>query len=268
LVLEVLRFLFGILLIFVLPGTMLIKAMFPRKGELDEEYNGLYVITLGMAASVCLTILVGFVLGSMGPRDSGKGYFDAPFIAGSLAGLTIFFFIVAWYRGAFPWLGLLHPSLARFPIPAEAPRGTKRHDQLLAKIEELTKEHDHLKRKVKDLLRRERTHGRKMAEQYKERRKEAEKELERVRDELDIAKEEQSKLIYEAKQREDEKRKRREMRKEKREKASEESSLEDRALPGAEGETTEEGSEEDEAPEPGDEAEEPEEGEGPQGGDV
>ena len=215
-VLELLRIVFGLLLIFVLPGVALIKWMFPRPGELDQEYNGIYILALGMTTSVCLTILVGFILGSIKP-DNGTGYFDAPYIIGSLVSITVVFFILGWWRGAYPWLGLIHPSLARFPMPAEAPRTTKRHDDLVARIEELTKEHDRLKREVKDLLKRERTHGRKMADHYKDRRLEAEKELEQVRVELDSAKEKQSKLIYEAKEREDEKRRRRERRREKRE---------------------------------------------------
>ena len=219
--LEIIQLIFGILLIFVLPGTMLIKAMFPRPGELDEEYNGIYVLALGMATSICLTILAGFVLGSLPVRDDGTGYFDRPLIIGSLLGMTIVFFLIGWWRGAYPWLGLLHPKLARFPMPAEAPRGTKRDDELMARIEDLTREHDALKREVKDLLKRERTHGRKMAKHYKERREEAEKELERVREELDIAREKQSKIIYEAKQREEAKRRRREKRKEQREKKTE-----------------------------------------------
>jgi hypothetical protein len=211
LVLELIQIIFGLLLIFVLPGVALIKWMFPRPGELDQEYNGIYVLALGMTTSVCITILVGFVLGS-----SAAGWFDRPFIIGSLVSITIVFFILGWWRGAYPWLGLINPKLARFPMPAEAPRSTKRHDDLVARIEDLTKEHDQLKRKVKDLLKRERTHGRKMAEHYIERRVEAEKELEQVREKLDIAKEKQSKLIYEAKQREGEKRRRRERRKGKR----------------------------------------------------
>ena len=215
-VLELLRIVFGLLLIFVLPGVALIKWMFPRPGELDQEYNGIYILALGMTTSVCLTILVGFILGSLPLQEDKTGYFDAPYIIGSLVTITVAFFILGWWRGAYPWLGLIHPSLARFPMPAEAPRTTKRHDDLVARIEELTKEHDRLKREVKDLLKRERTHGRKMADHYKDRRLEAEKELEQVRVELDSAKEKQSKLIYEAKEREDEKRRRRERRREKR----------------------------------------------------
>ncbi|NIP36675.1 MAG: DUF1616 domain-containing protein [Thermoplasmata archaeon] len=214
---ELLQIVFGLLLIFVLPGVTLIKAMFPRPGELDQEYNGIYVLALGMTTSVCITILVGFILGSL-PVDEGEtGYFDRPLIIGSLVGVTIVFFVVGWWRGAYPWLGLIHPSMARFPMPSDAPRSTQRHDELVAEIEELTREHDRLKREIKDLLKRERSHGRKMAGDYRERRLEAEKELERVKEELDTAKEKQSKLIYEAKQREGERRRRRELRKEKRE---------------------------------------------------
>ncbi len=216
-VLEFLQIVLGLLLIFVLPGVALIKAMFPRPGELDQEYNAIYVLALGMTTSVCITILVGFVLGSLPVKDDGTGYFDRPLIIGSLVGITIVFFFLGWWRGAYPWMGLLHPKLAIFPMPVEAPRSTKRHDDLVAEIGELTREHDRLKREIKDLLKRERTHGRKMADHYRERRLEAEKELEQVREELETAKERQSKLIYEAKQREGEKRRRRERRKELRE---------------------------------------------------
>jgi hypothetical protein len=216
LALEFLQIVLGLLLIFVLPGVALIKAMFPRPGELDQEYNGIYVLALGMTTSVCITILVGFVLGSLPVKDDGTGYFERPLIIGSLVGLTVLFIVLGWWRGAYPWMGLLHPKLARFPMPVDAPRSTRRHDQLVARIEELTREHDRLKREIKDLLKRERTHGRKMADHYRERRQEAEEELERVREELETAKERQSKLIYEAKQREDERHRRRERRKEKR----------------------------------------------------
>jgi len=254
LVMEFLRIVFGLLLIFVLPGVALIKWMFPRPGELDAEYNGIYILALGMTTSVCITILLGFVLGSLPPGDDGTGYFDGPLILGSLVSVTIIFFILGWWRGAYPWLGLVHPGLARFPMPSDAPRTTKRHDDLVARIEELTKEHDGLKREIKDALKRERTHGRKEADHYRERRLEAEKELERVREDLDVAKEKQSKLIYEAKQREDEKRRRRERRREKREDKPKVKppTLEDKAKEeGAEGEGAKEEGDEEETPSEG-----------------
>ncbi len=238
---EFLRIIFGLLLIFVLPGVMLIKWMFPRPGELDQEYNGIYVLALGMTTSVCITILVGFILGSLPTEDGEKGYFESSLIIGSLVSITVVFFILGWWRGAYPWMGLIHESLARFPMPPEAPRSTKRHDDLVARIEELTQEHEGLKREIKDLLKRERTHGKKMAEHYRERRLEAEKELERVKEELDATKEKQSKLIYEAKQREEEKRRRRDRRRERRE---DRPKVAPPAVEGDEGEDTEEAGDE------------------------
>ena len=86
--LEFLQIVLGLLLIFVLPGVALIKAMFPRPGELDQEYNGIYVLALGMTTSVCITILVGFVLGSLPVKDDGTGYFDRPLIIGSLVSMA------------------------------------------------------------------------------------------------------------------------------------------------------------------------------------
>jgi len=234
-ILELLQIVAGLLLIFVLPGTMLIKAMFPRPGELDEEYNGLYVMTLGMATSICITILVGFVLGSLPERSGGKGWFDAPFIVAGLVSVTLVFFVVAWWRGAFPWLGLLHKGLARFPMPAEAPSGTKRHDELLSQIELMTRERDALKREVKDMLRRERAHGRELSDHYRERREKAEAELKTVNERLDRAKEEQSKLIHEAKRVEDERRARREQRRERRQRDRVAGRREAKPTPGAPG---------------------------------
>ncbi|UCC92551.1 MAG: DUF1616 domain-containing protein, partial [Thermoplasmata archaeon] len=71
---EILQIVFGLLLIFVLPGVTLIKLMFPRPGELDQEYNGIYVLALGMTTSVCITILIGFILGSLPTDDGDTGY--------------------------------------------------------------------------------------------------------------------------------------------------------------------------------------------------
>ena len=59
-----LRVIAGLVLVLFLPGYTLIQAMFPRKGELDEEFDVLYRVTLGMAMSICVVILIGFVLGN------------------------------------------------------------------------------------------------------------------------------------------------------------------------------------------------------------
>ena len=83
-----LRVIAGFLLVLFIPGYTLIQAMFPRKGELDEEFDSLYRVTLGMAMSIFIVILVGFILGnpalgkapSWGNSDSEKGYFQTFFV--------------------------------------------------------------------------------------------------------------------------------------------------------------------------------------------
>ena len=119
-----LRVIAGLLLVLFLPGYTLIQAMFPRRGELDEEFDTLYRVTLGMAMSICVVILIGFVLGNPslgnapdweGISDGDKGYFQTFFVTSSLFLATLLFFIAGWYRGAYPWIANIHPSLARAP---------------------------------------------------------------------------------------------------------------------------------------------------------
>lgn len=70
---NILRVVFGLVLVLFLPGWTMINLMFPRKGELDEEFDGLYRVTLGMAMSIAVVILIGFVLG-----NPGLGYAPNP----------------------------------------------------------------------------------------------------------------------------------------------------------------------------------------------
>ena len=69
------RVIAGLFLVLFLPGYTLIQALFPRRGELDEEFDTLYRITLGMAMSICVVILLGFVLGnpSLGNAPDWEG---------------------------------------------------------------------------------------------------------------------------------------------------------------------------------------------------
>src|SRR5437870_987973 len=60
--LESARLIPALILLFFLPGWTLINALFPRKGDLDREYDVLYRITLGIVMSVVVVILFGFVL--------------------------------------------------------------------------------------------------------------------------------------------------------------------------------------------------------------
>ena len=158
-----LRAIAGMLLVLFLPGYTLIQAMFPRRGELDEEFDTLYRVTLGMAMSICVVILIGFVLGnpSLGNApdwdrwsDGEKGYFQTFFITLALLIATLLFFGIGWYRGAYPWMANLHPSLARAPpglrIESELAVAGKFIPADLIELQGLKHDRDNVKRKLKE----------------------------------------------------------------------------------------------------------------------
>lgn len=105
----------GIAIVFFLPGYTLIAAMFPRKGELDPEYDVIYRIALGMGLSIVIAIIVGFALNAISTED--QGYVSAGPLWISLVSVTAAFFIAGWFRGAYPWLGAVHAALYRDPPP-------------------------------------------------------------------------------------------------------------------------------------------------------
>ena len=85
-VLGLLRVVAALVLVFVLPGLLLVNVLYPRRGELDREYDALYRLTLGIVLSIAVTGLWGFFLNSLGVQPGGVvGYVQAPEIA---AGLT------------------------------------------------------------------------------------------------------------------------------------------------------------------------------------
>lgn len=115
---DVLRIIAAILLIFFIPGFFLVQALFPRRNELDEEYDLLYRIVLGIVLSIVITTLDGFILGSLGINPAtGKGYWDTPYIFGSLIGISVFLFFIGWYRGAYPLFKRQKQDVAPLEIP-------------------------------------------------------------------------------------------------------------------------------------------------------
>lgn len=117
---DLLRIIITLLLIFFLPGFFLIQALFPRKNELDEEDDLLYRIALGIALSIVITTLDGFILGSLGVNPStGKGYWDTPYIFGSLIGISLILFGIGWYRGAYPLLSRKKMETKNLDIPKQ-----------------------------------------------------------------------------------------------------------------------------------------------------
>ena len=54
-------------LVLFLPGFTLINLLFPRKGELDREYDALFRIALGFVMSIVILVLLGFALNAASP---------------------------------------------------------------------------------------------------------------------------------------------------------------------------------------------------------
>lgn len=105
----------GLAIIFFLPGYTLVNFLFPRKGELDPEYDVVYRVALGMGLSIVIAIFVGFALNAISTEE--QGYVTAGPLWISLLSVTGLFFLGGWYMGAYPWLGLVHPKLYRDPPP-------------------------------------------------------------------------------------------------------------------------------------------------------
>jgi len=158
------RVIAGLFLVLFLPGYTLIQALFPRRGELDEEFDTLYRITLGMAMSICVVILLGFILGNPslgnapdweGISDGEKGYFQTFFITFSLVLTTLTFFVFGWYRGAYPWMANIHPTLARAPpgirIEAELAVAGKHISAELIELQGLKYDRDNVRLKLKKI---------------------------------------------------------------------------------------------------------------------
>lgn len=114
--LDFLRAVIALLLIFFLPGFFLVQAIFPRKRELDKDFDLLYRGALGIGLSIVITILLGFVLNAFGVNpETQMGYFSSTYIALGLILLTLLFFFIGWWRGAYLFMGKWHPALIRLP---------------------------------------------------------------------------------------------------------------------------------------------------------
>jgi len=145
-----LQVVFGLLLVMFIPGYTLVQMIFPRRGELDEEFDNLYRFTLSIAMSIAIVILLGFYLAHPDVR-----LFSFWPLVISLVSISAVFFVIGWWRGAYPWLGILFPRLLRIP-PGVKPETEeilqdKPVSMTLLDIQTLAYERRQLKRKIKDL---------------------------------------------------------------------------------------------------------------------
>ena len=189
----------ALVLLFFLPGFLLINALYPRKGELDREYDALYRLTLGIVLSIAVTVFWSFFLNSLGINEAtGLGYVVGPNIAGGLIGLSIVFFGLGWWRGAYPWMARVHPSLARVPKPGPGELLTEdeRDHRVRLKLQQLAEKREGLRRAIKDAERRMRLQSADAQSHYESVRDKSRAELRTVDAELKKLEEERAAELY------------------------------------------------------------------------
>jgi len=137
-----LRFLLSVLFMFFLPGYTLINAVYPGKGELDEELDLLYRIAYSIGMSVAIVLMIGFGLG-----HTFSGGFVAINMWISLIFFTFLFFLIGWYRGAYQSLSLISPRLTRTEpeVSPQVDQGAKK----VKKLQEVARKRAMLKEKIK-----------------------------------------------------------------------------------------------------------------------
>ncbi len=169
--LDLLRAILALLLIFFIPGFITVNAIFPRKGELDVKLDTLYRVSLGIGISIVITILTGFLLNSFGPNpDTGIGYFTPGYIILALALISLVSFWIGWWRGAYQFMGNWHPKLIR-PAPRDPRsltgpmfRDQKRGFEFRQLVEKKYKAID----RISELEKKEKMHDGETADYYRE----------------------------------------------------------------------------------------------------
>ena len=110
-----------------------------------------------------------------GISDGDKGYFQTFFVTISLLSATLIFFIAGWYRGAYPWMANVHPSLARAPpglrIESELAVAGKYIPAELLELQGLKHDRTNVKVKLKEAESRKRTGSSMMKKYYEKREK-------------------------------------------------------------------------------------------------
>lgn len=198
-IVATLRVIGALVLLLFLPGWLLINALYPRKGELDREYDALYRLTLGIVLSIAVSVFWSFFLNSLGVnRTTGLGDVNAPNIAGGLIGLSAVFFVLGWWRGAYAWMARLHPSLARVPKPGpgELLTGAEQDHRIRMKLQKLAEKREALRRSIKDAERRMRLQSADARTHYEEQRDKSRAELRQVEAELKKLEEERAAELY------------------------------------------------------------------------
>ena len=172
----------GLLFVFFLPGYTLVNMLYPRKGELDPEYDQVYRIALGMALSISIAIMVGFGLNALSGDE--HAYVTAGPLWLVMLVVTGLFTLGGWYRGAYPMAGIIHPRLYR-----PTSRGTTHGERALGfnahrKTNRLLIEREYLLADVKTFADRATTSNPQRSLYYKKRLEQARERIEKINEEL------------------------------------------------------------------------------------
>jgi hypothetical protein len=184
-----LQILAGILIVFFLPGFTMVNMLFPRKGELDPEYDIVYRTTLGMGLSIVVAIIVGFALNAISTEE--QGYVSAGPLWTVLLLTTAMFFLAGWVRGAYPSLGLIHPSLYRPPRISEVPGSWTSDFAKSRKMDKLILERERNLADIKAFMDRLSTHSEQRKLYYRRRLDQARARVTQINDELQKLKSEE-----------------------------------------------------------------------------
>jgi len=176
--------LYGLLLTSFIPGYTIVQALFPRRKELDEEYDFLYRMTLSIALSWVVVILMGFFLAHPDVRR-----FREPEISIVLISVSVLFFIAGWYKGAYPFLGILVPSLARAPpgirTPLDEFTDAKEVTTTLIELKGLSFERRKLSEKVRNYEKKERISSPTLSKYYRREKEKCLEELKNINERID-----------------------------------------------------------------------------------
>lgn len=175
----------GVAIIFFLPGYTLVNLMFPRKGELDPEYDFIYRAALGMGLSVVISILVGFALNALSTEE--HPYVTAGPLWAVLLSMTGIFIMLGWLRGAYPSAGLIHPALYRPHSIPGVPKGRTPGFKKKARMDRLVLERESLIRDMRKFSDRSSTSNPQRKLYYRKRIDQARERVERIIAELDKA---------------------------------------------------------------------------------
>ena len=164
---NVLQVIAAVFVLFFLPGYTFINMLFPKRGELDLEYDQLYRIGLGMGMSIVIAILTGYVLGYL-------ALFYAIYIWAALVNLSIVFFIIGFLRGGYP-------TIRKF-------MGLEKEDKndMIILLDEMLRERKRLVKKLGELERLIKLNPKsKSREKWEEERKKVLKEIRALDEKID-----------------------------------------------------------------------------------